>query len=146
MIVATKDKNWNIVRLNSDGKTVDTSFAANGVLSVNGISNVPQYGWEVDDKQRILVLTKDYWNVQGLSRYNADGTLDTTFATGGTLTYPPVTDPTNLLTLQDGRILIGGKLHCANSITSALRIPMGVYIADRGWSQKTVRSLKMATS
>lgn len=109
MIVATKDKNWNIVRLNSDGKTIDTSFAANGVLSVSGISNVPQYGWEIDDTQRILVLTKDYWNVQRLSRYNADGTLDTTFATGGTLTYPPVNDPTNLLMLQDGRILIGGS-------------------------------------
>ncbi len=109
VIFATKNDDWNIVRLLSDGKTLDTSFGENGVLTVSGISDLPHHGWNIDSNGNILVLSEDYNYVSSLSRYDQNGSIDSTFATAGTLPRLPMGNPTNLQTLQDGRILIGGR-------------------------------------
>jgi uncharacterized delta-60 repeat protein len=79
---------WQVERLNADG-SVDTSFGTNGVA----ITTFPTNNGTSPRPSKILVQSDGKVLVGGeftggtgtpaLARYNADGTLDTTFGTGG---------------------------------------------------------------
>jgi uncharacterized delta-60 repeat protein len=119
----TTDGKDVVVRYNADG-TLDSSFAGGGILYVNW--NIPGYttaGYahaiaiqNVGGQEKILVAGQySSQNLQiGLQvdRYNPDGTLDTTFGSGGTVKYN-VTYARMMTVQPDGKILTtrpGGDL------------------------------------
>ncbi|HZL34887.1 MAG TPA: hypothetical protein VFC78_06225 [Tepidisphaeraceae bacterium] len=112
-------------RFNSNG-LLDPTFGNNGVVSFNDGSSGTKAGLAVQADGKIVITHgvdeyagRDYrgtsWPGEEVSRYNSNGTLDSTFATGGRFTgFPPDTfnsymDP-NDVTLQGSKILIGVSL------------------------------------
>lgn len=103
----------------ADG-TLDSTFGVNGLVTTN-------LGGDDDTAQAVAVQTDGKIVVAGYSnngafnnvavaRYNADGTLDSTFGTLGTLNFSIGADPTasassasSIAIQPDGKILIGGK-------------------------------------
>ena len=108
----------NLVRLNSNG-TLDTSFDGDGKLSLTSsegtVGSTGGLALQSDGK----ILFAGYVNApfggptMALIRYNADGSLDTTFNGTGTATvYPGFFQPRSaqgVALQQDGKILIIGQ-------------------------------------
>ena len=101
-----------LVRYTADG-TLDTTFSGDGKLTTNLAAGYDEFGGtvtvQIDDKILIGGVSNGDF---ALVRYNADGTLDSTFSGDGKLT----TDLSNNfdrifgITLQaDGKILAAGK-------------------------------------
>ncbi len=89
LVIAGEDPltgSWRISRLNADG-SLDTSFGTNGVTTTQFSTST------VYPRPRIVVLQPDgkilvggrisVSNAPALARYNADGSIDTTFGTNG---------------------------------------------------------------
>jgi uncharacterized delta-60 repeat protein len=113
----------SLVRLNSDG-TTDPTFGANGsvmtglgrtgaiavqadgkVLVVGGLSDPPQPGWFA------------------VKRYNANGTLDATFGTGGVTSTDFGGNPasgTAIVIQPDGKIVAAGMAQVSNGTDFAI--------------------------
>ena len=121
---------WQVERLNADG-SVDTSFGTNGVAiatfpTTNGTSPRPTKIL-VQSDGKILVggeFTTGY-GTPALARYNANGTLDTTFGTNGiaNVSYVEVGQSGWIVDMAerpapDNRILLA----VANSGTTYLRV------------------------
>ena len=103
-----------LVRFNSDG-TLDTTFGTGGTVTTPAAGSgfaqsvvIQPNGMIVAAGSSILSNNLDY----DVARYNTDGTLDTTFGTGGTVDYKlPTGQPGSLhaVALQnDGRIVLSG--------------------------------------
>jgi len=116
------------MRLNSDG-TLDTTFGANGIAQVgfdlygfSGFFNEDScYAVAVQADGKIVmagrVRTSTFDYDMGVTRLNADGTLDTTFGSFGRRTIQFVTDPFfggsedeahAMLIQPDGKIVLAG--------------------------------------
>lgn len=108
---------FNIIRLMPEG-TPDTTFGTTGVASVDfGLENDYPYDVAVQPDGKIVVIgvidgpssTND--QAVGVTRLNADGTLDTTFNGTGKLVFDfdDTRNYPNAVALQDdGKILIAG--------------------------------------
>ncbi|MBP7111441.1 MAG: DUF4347 domain-containing protein, partial [Nitrosomonas sp.] len=103
-----------LVRYNTDG-TLDTSFSGDGKLTTDfGASS--DYGYSVTVQADGKILVAGQSNVGGaydfaLTRYNSDGTLDTSFSGDGKLTTDfGVSDDygTSMTVQADGKILVAG--------------------------------------
>ncbi|TNC99977.1 MAG: FG-GAP repeat-containing protein [Rhodocyclaceae bacterium] len=103
-----------LARYNADG-SLDTSFDSDGKLTTDfGVGDDYAYGVAIQSDGRIVVAGMS-WNGStndfALARYNADGSLDTTFSGDGKLIT--VVGPDNGgydVTLQaDGKILVAGS-------------------------------------
>ncbi len=118
---------WAVSRSNADG-TLDTSFGTNGtvVTTFAGSSGGEANGLAIQPDGKIVVVgivnqpgTFDAW---GIARYNTDGTLDTTFGSGG-LVLMKFTGEAGWLydaaTLSNGDILVGGMLQNPNGFAVA---------------------------
>ena len=116
-----------LARLNTDG-TLDTTFQNLNFTGTNGITG----GLTLQTDGKILV-SGDFSTAgglprTGLTRINADGSVDTTFGNEN-LTYYPAK---NALTVQrDGKILIGGSFQLVGNrvqlyISRLLGTPIGV--------------------
>lgn len=117
--------NFQLTKLKADG-TIDTSFAASGILSSQS-QNAGSFC--IDNNGKILVAgtasIKD-WPGQDpkllnkvISRYNQDGTLDTSFGdNGSTRIQIGGSDIVALKVLSDGRILFGGGAPESGNLTS----------------------------
>jgi uncharacterized delta-60 repeat protein len=103
-----------IARLNSDG-TLDTTFNTGGTVGVNDI--VRAIAVQPDGK---IIIGGDFTTARGttrnrIARLNPDGSLDTTFNTGGTI---GVSAAVRAIVLQsDGKIIIGGDFVTARGTT-----------------------------
>ncbi len=103
-----------LVRYNADG-SLDTAFGTGGkVITPVGSSSAIAYALGIQSDGRI-VAAGDYANGSNadfaLVRYNADGSLDTTFGTGGKVTTPVGSSSSNANALgiqSDGRIVAAG--------------------------------------
>ena len=100
-------------RYNSDG-SIDTGFGSGGAVVTDFGSQDEAWSMTVQADGKIL-LGGTTWNGSNhdfaLARYNANGTLDTTFGTGGKLTtdFGASTDYGYSLAVQgDGKVLFGG--------------------------------------
>jgi uncharacterized delta-60 repeat protein len=108
-----------IARLNTDG-TRDTTFATNVGTSFN--SNVTSIAIQSNDK---IVCVGDFTSFNGtttnyVTRLNANGTLDTTFAENA---GAEANDSVNSLAIQsDGRIVFGGLFTAFASVLNVNRI------------------------
>jgi len=99
---------------------LDTSFAGDGTIMtfIPPILDPPGYNTDIphavaiDGDGRILVAGVATEHPFALERYNADGTLDTTFGTDGLATFSTQWngEATCMVVQPDGRILVGGGL------------------------------------
>jgi uncharacterized delta-60 repeat protein len=108
------DKDFALARYNSNG-VLDTSFGTGGKTTT-------YFGLGTDEITGIVVqpdgkiLTSGSAGINGddfaLARYNSDGTLDTSFGTGGTVTKDfgfGEDDIYDVLLQSDGKILVAGS-------------------------------------
>ncbi|MCW5961856.1 MAG: VCBS repeat-containing protein [Pyrinomonadaceae bacterium] len=96
-----------LVRFNPDG-TLDSSFGTGGsVLDENGQANaaVLQPDGKIVVTGKISSITGTFFAV---IRYNPNGTLDSTFATGGKLTDTVNFLGNSIAVQPDGKIVVGG--------------------------------------
>jgi len=118
-----------VARLNVDG-TVDTTFDP-GIGTYNRVkgSTDPVKSLALQADGRLLIGGSFAYvqmiGINGIARFNLDGTLDTAFGAVGSLngTYNPLTgkvDTVNVITLQpDGSILLGGDFMNMNQARRA---------------------------
>ena len=135
---------YALVRYNADG-TLDGTFGFSGKVTTTGTAGTDRlYAVAAYPGGRILVAgeSRNSGNTStdfGLARYNANGSLDTSFGTGGLVTVTPAsnTEYVNaLLTLPDGKILAAGE---ANNDAAIIRLqPNGSYDLAFGSGGKTV--------
>lgn len=109
--------NFALVRYNSDG-TLDTRFGNGGTVLDSTISSFNySYTSAIQADGKILVAG-NMGSQLGMARYNTDGTLDTSFGTGG-LATTMISDSSAIarqIHIQaDGRIIVTGDTY---SITS----------------------------
>ena len=76
------DDDFALARYNSDG-TLDTSFGTGGKITTDFAGNNDQANAMAIDSSGRIVVVGGSGDDFGLVRYNADGSLDTTFGTGG---------------------------------------------------------------
>jgi uncharacterized delta-60 repeat protein len=78
-----------LVRYNTDG-SLDTSFDTDGKVTTNVLNGDSASGVVIQADGRIVVAGNSFGgsgNDASLARYNADGSLDASFGTGGTRTF-----------------------------------------------------------
>lgn len=109
IVVGGEAGNFGIlVRLNSNG-TVDTSFASGGVFSIRyrDVQNVT-VGVAIQADQKILAVGTGLPQDGQLIRLNPDGTFDTSFGNGGSVSL--TLTPAQLALQADGKIVVGGAI------------------------------------
>lgn len=129
---ATKD--FALALYNSNG-TLDTTFGTGGKVSTDFFGGIDEaYGIVVQEDGKILLsgyATNGANQVFALARYNANGSLDTTFGTGGkvTTTFTGATNAQGLtVALQsDGKIIVVGA---ANATAATWDFALARYNAD----------------
>jgi uncharacterized delta-60 repeat protein len=124
----TDGAEFGVLRYNANG-TLDTSFGTGGeaVASFPGATTEPAGIFVQSDGKIVVAGSEDIPNDgenAAVVRFNADGTLDTSFGSSGEVTthFPsgnanlPGNDTANTVLVQaDGKILIGGGLEtCVN--------------------------------
>ena len=98
-----------LVRLNTDG-SFDPSFGTGGHVTTPFASGAWGNSGVLQPDGRIVAVGV-YGSVHtGAARYNTDGSLDSTFGTGGTLTliFPQGFLPRDVVLQPDGKLVIGG--------------------------------------
>jgi uncharacterized delta-60 repeat protein len=107
--------NFAVVRYNTDG-SLDTSFDSDGTLTtdISGDGDIPA-GVLIQSDGKILVTGEVDIDANEedfcLVRYNADGTLDNTFGTGGIVTTDFDGDndnPASVILQPNGKIIVAG--------------------------------------
>ena len=109
LLSAKVDNTDKLIRLNTNGK-IDSTYGVNGMVNAN-----PGSGYIAQQNNHILLSgyffdgTVRYYN---FSRYNTDGTYDTTFGNNGIARLNPTTYNFNLIYAvkiqSDGKILVAG--------------------------------------
>ena len=108
------NEDFSLVRYNADG-SLDTTFGTGGIVTttIGSDAYAQALGIQTDGK---IVAAGDYYNGSNyefaLVRYTADGSLDTTFGTGGivTTTIGSGNAWANALGIQtDGKIVAAGQ-------------------------------------
>lgn len=112
--VSATNSNFALARYNSDG-TLDTSFGTGGKATVNiggGGLDYKARGIAIQTDGSIVVAGHDtsFNNYFGLVRYNFNGTLDSTFGTGG-IRYDANLGGHSVIVQPDGGILVGGQTY-----------------------------------
>jgi uncharacterized delta-60 repeat protein len=95
-----------LVRYEADG-TVDAGFGTGGVVRTSlGANADVAYALAVQPDQKLVVGDRDSAGSFAFARYDASGTLDPTFGTGGVSSTPAFGAPCRALAIQaDGRIV-----------------------------------------
>jgi uncharacterized delta-60 repeat protein len=119
------DPHMGLARYNANG-TLDTSFGAGGkiITDINGTRNFAnavaiQSDGKIVAAGSTLTTTLDSFVMFAMARYNPDGSLDSTFGSGGKVTTQVVSgdgedDEIFALAIQpDGRILAAGRANFA---------------------------------
>ena len=107
-----------LVRYNPDG-SLDTSFGSGGKVTTGNNGMVNALALQPDGK---IVAAGESWNgstnyVFALARYNADGSLDTSFGSGGvvmTTVFPSNSAQAYAVAVEpDGKIVVAGRAYDA---------------------------------
>ncbi len=114
--------NFALARYNSDG-SLDTTFGTGGKVTTdfNSLLNLNFcYNIKLQSDGKIILggYTFDSSINFALARYNLDGSLDTTFGTGGKVTtdFNSSEDISSSIALQsDGKIILGGYTYTLNN-------------------------------
>jgi uncharacterized delta-60 repeat protein len=106
-----------LAEFDSDGR-LDSSFGTGGQVTTSfpGFQSAEAYGMAVQSNGRILVTGGVYngsvYNQFGSARYNSDGSLDSSFGTGGLVTTDfggPFALGVDVVIQPDGRIVVAGS-------------------------------------
>jgi uncharacterized delta-60 repeat protein len=99
-------------RFNANG-TADSTFGNGGVVTTHGGTSDGFDGVTIQGDGKIVVSGTEY-HALDLLRYNADGSLDSTFGTGGTVSVPLPDGGAHhgggVVVQADGKIIAGGNL------------------------------------
>jgi uncharacterized delta-60 repeat protein len=103
---------FGLVRFNTDG-TLDTTFGNGGKVTTSFPTGSLATGVVVLSDGKIVAAGNELpGNVFELARYNANGTLDTTFGSGGEVVTPlaqfPSLEVGDLLQQADGKLIVVG--------------------------------------
>jgi uncharacterized delta-60 repeat protein len=110
-----------VARFTSKGQ-LDTSFGSSGIASVNpdptnGWYNITGQSMTVQPDGKILMTGIGNYNYLPVTRFNANGSLDSTFGNGGTTLIPLATFGSQFISIQggdglavqaDGKIIVDG--------------------------------------
>lgn len=118
---------WALARYNTNG-TLDNTFGTNGIV-ISSLSTKQDYLYKVLLQNDGKIIGVGYSNDGTrsnftIARYNANGTLDTSFGTNGVASYffdPNSSIARSAVLLSDGKIIIGGSVTNATvspSVTS----------------------------
>jgi uncharacterized delta-60 repeat protein len=107
-----EDDQQVLVRYNSDG-SLDTTFGGDGIVNTD-IAPGDDRGWAVAVQAdgKIVTAGSNGSSAFTVARYNADGSLDAGFGTGGTVTTAGALAgnyAVNLALQSDGKIVVGGS-------------------------------------
>ncbi|MCP4285532.1 MAG: hypothetical protein GY792_13925, partial [Gammaproteobacteria bacterium] len=112
VVAGTSGNDVALARYNADG-TLDTTFGSGGMLTtdIGGTGDVAS-AVTIQSDGKILVAGKDGTDL-ALARYNTDGTLDSTFGSGGLFTIDVasgslIDDAVYVTELSDGKIMVAG--------------------------------------
>jgi uncharacterized delta-60 repeat protein len=126
-VVGTSQNNFALARYNSNG-SLDTNFGVGGTVTtdfVNWFDEIKTIRILLDGK----IIVGGYTSVNplpnnfALARYNSDGSLDTTFGTGGKVItdFANSTDIGFSVAIQtDGKIILGGYAYVSTNDNFAL--------------------------
>lgn len=129
---ATTGLDFGLVRYNKDG-SLDTTFGSGGKVTTDfsdsrGVSSDAAYAVAIQaDGKIVAVGYADGLRDFAVARYNADGSLDTTFATGGKFTSYSISSPsyyfsggsaTAVAIQSDGKIVVAGYIYNSPQHTS----------------------------
>jgi uncharacterized delta-60 repeat protein len=120
------DSDFALLRYNTNG-TLDATFGMGGkVTTAVGTSDEYAYALAIQSDGKLVAVgetnTNGNWNF-AVVRYNANGTLDSTFGVGGKVTTPVGTrdDAAYALAIQpDGKILVTGETDAGSNYDVAL--------------------------
>jgi uncharacterized delta-60 repeat protein len=101
-----------LVRLNTNG-TLDTSFGSGGIVNNNfGVSDASVFGMAIQPDGKIVAAAAAFGGGGSVGRFNPDGSVDTTFGTGGfaisTALFSQEGTPNAFALQTDGKILVTG--------------------------------------
>lgn len=111
---------FGITRFNTDG-TLDTTFGENGIMLTDFNASVSNEGVaaaaiQPDDKIVVVGYVSIFSPGEGyfaIVRYNANGSLDTTFGNGGKVTKAfgnmHINEATDVTITPDGKIVVSGR-------------------------------------
>jgi uncharacterized delta-60 repeat protein len=104
-----------LFRVNKDTGLNDTTFNSGGAGANGNIYSITQ---DVNNKYVIYGTFTTYngTTTGNLARINSDGTLDTTFNTGGSGPGTSPGFPVKVLALPDGKYLVGGNFTAYNGV------------------------------
>jgi uncharacterized delta-60 repeat protein len=111
---------FTLVRYNPDG-TLDTSFGTGGTVTTDfpGGGDANALAVQADGKLVAAGSTEFFAVDFAVARYNPDGSLDTSFGTGGqVVTDVDGTDRASALALQGGKLVAGGLSFSATAGTN----------------------------
>jgi uncharacterized delta-60 repeat protein len=114
VVAGTASNTFSLARYNADG-SLDTGFGINGTVSttIGQAEGAAALARQPDGKLIAAGYTLNAGDLDfAMVRYNADGSLDTSFGTGGKVTTPFSTgqDLAGAIELQpDGKIILGGR-------------------------------------
>jgi uncharacterized delta-60 repeat protein len=134
IVVAGVDTNLELARYNLDG-TLDASFAGSGMVTTL-LAGTPR-GIAIQPDQKIVVVatTGSFGGSFSLTRFNADGSLDSTFGTAGTVTSS-LGSASGVVIELDGRIIVGAatslNFQANNAFVVAAYNPNGSSVATFG--------------
>jgi uncharacterized delta-60 repeat protein len=115
--VTAANQDFALMRYNADG-SLDTTFGTNGYITTDFGADEMANAVAVQADGKIVVAGHTTGGMHGdiaMARYNADGSLDTTFGTGGKVIADsgsdqsnPFDDTANSVEIQNGKILVHG--------------------------------------
>ena len=119
-----RDEDFAVVRYNSNG-SLDTSFDSDGILTTGiGSTNDAANGVVIQSDSKIVVAgpsSNGRDDDFAVVRYNANGSLDTSFGTSGKVTTNITDDYAVSLVLQtDGKIVVAGTVYIGSNLDFAV--------------------------
>ena len=126
-------KTWVLAKFQSNG-ALDTTFGTNGVVNstnFSSISNVTKVALQSDNK---IIIAGGFWNVDHMNptiaRLNPNGSLDSSFGTGGvnTITMAGDAGANGLQIAADGKIILS------------------VYVSDLAWVDSQLAMVRLTST
>jgi uncharacterized delta-60 repeat protein len=119
---ATTQRDFAIARYNTDG-SLDTTFGIGGKATIDFFGRIDEArGVAVQPDGRIVLAGSAFNGTTladfGLTRFNADGTLDTSFGTSGKVTtdfFRNLDEAQAVVVLADGSIIAAGRAFASGS-------------------------------
>ncbi|MBN2393342.1 MAG: hypothetical protein JXR84_21605, partial [Anaerolineae bacterium] len=115
--MSPQDSSFMVVRYNTDG-TLDTSFGVDGIVTTSAGEKANAVAFQSNGK---IVVAGSSSNEDGdraiVVRYNANGSLDTFFGSGG-IAITDIEETNNITSIAiqpDGKIVAGGEKDLLNS-------------------------------